>query len=346
MLDVLDLDESRLVGGGDPEAHGRQRSLDARADDRLLLALLRAVQQLLPEVVVDRGVRGAARRTRQRHSLRPGAIAPNEQLRRRADERPVAGAHAVREARREDLAQGAEDRRRVVRVGGVHSHLTRQHDLLHVASLDQLHRPAHRALVVLGRRSSRDPRRLDWMRIDQRHRCGLEAGQASLQAVDVHGRACVARTHRRRQRQPGAFAAAQDRELRQHQLHGVEPVPLRRLPTRFGERAAAAENRPRTGGQTDQVVPDLGIAQQRTRLLRRVAEALRAAGRDPAGDAETRQRMAVPIRLLHAEPPLEPSRAEYCRRQIQRGIDLERGRDNRRPPAPNRSLDSPLEGGQ
>ncbi len=71
----------------DPDADRLERALDPARDDRLLLAVLVAAQQLLAEVVVDRRVRAAARGAGERDRLgarrRRGAPAARGSRRRR-----------------------------------------------------------------------------------------------------------------------------------------------------------------------------------------------------------------------------------------------------------------------
>ena len=107
-------DELRLGRGGDPDGVRAQRALDPPRDDRVLLAVARVAQQLLAEVVVDRGVGAAAGRAGERERAHALALAAHEQLGARGDQRRIAAPDAEDEARRELLAQHAEQRRRVV----------------------------------------------------------------------------------------------------------------------------------------------------------------------------------------------------------------------------------------
>ena len=113
---------------------------------------------------VDGRVGGAAGRPRQRHGRGAQPLAPDEQLRRRADERGVAAAGAVDEARLEAGPQHAEHGRRVVRRRRVHGHLAREHDLLERAGADPLDRARDGGLP-----SQRD---------------GSSAGRAALDAIE------------------------------------------------------------------------------------------------------------------------------------------------------------------
>ena len=80
VLDVRDLDEGRLVRGGDPDRVGAQGAGDAADDDRLLFAVLVGAQEPLAEVVVDGGVGGAAGGAGQRDGLGSVAVAADQQF--------------------------------------------------------------------------------------------------------------------------------------------------------------------------------------------------------------------------------------------------------------------------
>ena len=95
MLHVLDLHEHRFVRGRHPHAHRAQVALDAARHDRLFLALLRPLEELLAEQVVHRGVGAAAGGAGKRDGLGAGAVAAHEQLRARPDERQLGRAHEV-----------------------------------------------------------------------------------------------------------------------------------------------------------------------------------------------------------------------------------------------------------
>jgi hypothetical protein len=130
VLDVRDGDEHGLGRGGDEDGVRGQRALDAPRDDRVLLAVLGRLEQLLAEVGVDGGVGAAARRAGQGHRARPQPVAAHEQLGAGGDERRVAAAGAEDEARRERLAQDAEHGSGVVRARRVDLDLAGEHDLV------------------------------------------------------------------------------------------------------------------------------------------------------------------------------------------------------------------------
>ena len=66
VLDVRDLDDDRLGRGRHPDRVRPQRLGDPPHDDRVLVAVLVAAQQLLAEVVVDGRVGAAPRGAGQR----------------------------------------------------------------------------------------------------------------------------------------------------------------------------------------------------------------------------------------------------------------------------------------
>ena len=144
----MDLDECRLARSGHPEAHRVEGALDAARDDVLLLAVLGAAQQLLAQVVVHAGVGAAARGARQRHALGALAVTPDQQLGARADEGQIGCADAPAVAGREELAQRAEHRTRVVGRGAVRPNLAGENDLFELSSADALHRALDGVLIV------------------------------------------------------------------------------------------------------------------------------------------------------------------------------------------------------
>ena len=65
----------------DPDRDRGEPALDPPGDDRVLVAVLGAVQELLAEVVVDGGVGAAAGRAGEGDGRGDGAAAADEQLR-------------------------------------------------------------------------------------------------------------------------------------------------------------------------------------------------------------------------------------------------------------------------
>ena len=125
MLHVLHLHHDGLLSRRHPHAHGSQHALDPARHDRLLLAVLRALQQLLGQVAVHRRVGAAAAGAGERDGLRALAVAAHQELRARPDERGLgrAGQVAVAggEGRTERVVHGA----RLGRTRHVHAHLPR-----------------------------------------------------------------------------------------------------------------------------------------------------------------------------------------------------------------------------
>ena len=101
---------------------------------------------------------------------RAQAVATDEQLRARRDERVAAAPHAEDVALAEGLAQDAQDGGSVVRRGRVHLHLPCEHDLLQVAGADPLDGAGDRARVVLGRHRADDAVTRRRVRVEQRQR--------------------------------------------------------------------------------------------------------------------------------------------------------------------------------
>ena len=80
VLDVGDLDDLGLVGGGDPDRVGPKGAGDAADDDGLFFAVLVGAQELFAEVVVDGGVGGAAGGAGEGDGLGAVAVAADQQL--------------------------------------------------------------------------------------------------------------------------------------------------------------------------------------------------------------------------------------------------------------------------
>jgi hypothetical protein len=216
VLDVLHLDQHRLFRGGDPHAHRFERPLDTPLDDRLLLAVLDAVQQLLAQVVVDGGVGAAPGGPRQRHRLGARAVAAHEQLGAGPHERQLGGADAPAEAGREGLPQGAEHGGGIVRRGGVRTHLAREDDLLELPGADALHRALDGLLVVRRRRGAGHSGGLDRVRVEQGHGRRLELARPRKRILHEGVRRLVA-VGNQGYGQARLASVASERNLRKHQ---------------------------------------------------------------------------------------------------------------------------------
>ena len=145
VLDVGDLHQARLGRRLHPDRLTAERALDPPDHDLVLATVLRGAQELLAEVIVDRGVGAAPSGAGQRHRRRARPGAPHEQLRAGAEERRLGRAAAKAEAGREQLPKRAVDGRRLVRPGRFDHHLPRQHHLLELAGPDPAHRLRHTA---------------------------------------------------------------------------------------------------------------------------------------------------------------------------------------------------------
>src|SRR5689334_10781967 len=109
---------------------------DPLGDDPLLTTVLVAAQQLLAEVVVDRGVGAAPSRTGKGDRRSAGTGAAYEELRAGADESGLRRPAAEAEAGRELLAHPPEQSRGVVGAAGADDHLAGEHHLAHFAGGD------------------------------------------------------------------------------------------------------------------------------------------------------------------------------------------------------------------
>ena len=105
VLDVRDLHERRLRGGGHPHGVRGEHPRDPAGDDRVLLTVLLASEQLLAEVVIDRRIGAAPGRAGERDRARALPVSADEELRTGGEEHRVATSHGEHEARRELLAQ-------------------------------------------------------------------------------------------------------------------------------------------------------------------------------------------------------------------------------------------------
>ena len=96
------------TGSGAAVTHtecGRERARDPPRDDRVLLAVLLAAQQLLAQVVVDRRVGAAPDRAGERDGAGALALAADEQLRAGGHERRRRRGRRRTRSTRERLAQ-------------------------------------------------------------------------------------------------------------------------------------------------------------------------------------------------------------------------------------------------
>jgi hypothetical protein len=322
VLDVVDLHEHGVVRRGHPQAHRRERALDAAGHDRLLLAVLGTVQELLAEVVVHRGVRAASRGAGQRDGLGALAVAAHEQLRARADERGLRRAHAPAVAGREHLPERAQDAARLVVSRGVRAHLTGEHDLLELTRADPLDRPLDGLLVVRRRRCAGDARALHRVRVEERHPRRLQLpnpGDHPFHHV-IDG---VIRLNHGGHGHPRLVLLPDQGDLGKHEAGGRQPRPLGRRAPLVGERESAHEHGPggrRPLGVLRGIVGE-GVPAELTRRRRHDSEPPRTGRLEHRRAAEPGEHEAVPVWLLEAREPIvgPPSRKN-------RGTEVKLGR--------------------
>ena len=302
MLDVRDLDDARLVGGLDPDGVRAQRALDPPRDDPVLGAVLVGAQELLAEVIVDAGVGAAPRRARERDRRGDGAAAADEQLGAGADERRLRRADAEAEAGREELAQGAVERRRDRAPPALDLDLAREDHLLELAGSDPLHGALDRPLVVApggrdaahrvrpvglgssgGSGCSRSPASR------ARSRDATSSGPARGWTTAADGEVAFARRR------------ARSRARAEHQCRGQRGPMC--APRRGVEREAADPDRPGArrealGLVREPVSGRLGAVSETTSPKRPVPRDTTSCA------AQAREREAVAVRLLPAEPAI------------------------------------------
>src|SRR6185295_18997215 len=120
----------RLPRRLDPDRERTELADDLLDEDPVLAAVLVAAQQLLAEVVVDRGVGAAPGRAGQRDGGSAGAGAADQELWAGREERRLRRPTAEAEAGGEVLAEGAEDGRGVMGGGRGDDNLAGEHHLL------------------------------------------------------------------------------------------------------------------------------------------------------------------------------------------------------------------------
>ncbi len=302
VLDVGHLDHARLGRRLDPDRLAAQRALDPPDDDLVLAAVLGGAQELLAEVIVDRGVGAAPGRAGERHRRRPRPATPHEQLRAGAEERGLRRAAAKAEAGREQLPKRAVERRRLVGPRRLDHHLAREHHLLQLAGADSLHRLRHRLLEPPRGKHAGDPGLARRVGVGERQGRLAERGEPGAQPPR-DGARIDARPGQRAQRQMGSAGGPVERQLGHHHQRGRKRRPLGRPPPSGPNANPPTQTGPAPAGSRSG-----SSLQTPARHLRaggdQVAEAPGAAGDDLAGAAERGEREPVAIGLLPAEPAI------------------------------------------
>ena len=291
------------AGSGAAVTHtecGPQRAGDAAHDDRVLLAVLVALEQLLAEVLVDRRIGAPPRGAGERDGGRPLAVPAHQQLGAGRDERAVAAADREHVAGRERLAEQAEHGAEVVVDRGVDLDLARQHDLLELAGADPLHRPRHRLLVMRRRHRAEDlvlPRR---RRVEQRQRRRAELGEARRDPrLEIRRRVSSGATSTftvsaTRSPPRASDSSGTTSDAGANPCHRGEPPPS-------GANAnPPSATRPEPGGPSAaSASADAASADQR---LATVREPIGAARLELPHRPDRRHRVPVAVGLLEAEP--------------------------------------------
>jgi hypothetical protein len=179
--------------------------------------------------------------------------------------------------------------------------LAREHDLLEVAGADPLDRARDRGLVVLRRSDRRDAELPGGGRVEQRQRRVAQLAHAPLEPGDQLLGDVVGRGQRG-EGEPHVGAAAGQRQLRDHEVGGLEAGPVRRRAAVVGEREAADGHEPGAGRAVRRV--GLGRARERAPGGRGAREAIGAATLDPVHAAQRGECGARAVGLLEAEPRL------------------------------------------
>ena len=325
MLEVPDLDHEWLALGVDPDGVLSQGPLDPPHDDPVLFPHLGAAQHRLAKVVIDCGVRAAGCGSGERNRCCHRPRAAHEQFGARAEEGSLPGAEAEAEAGREEIAEGAEQRTRIMGCGGLDRQLAREHDLLDVRGADALDRRGHDPLVALRGVAAEDPSGRTRVRVGGRENGRAQspdpAGGALHQAVRVRPR-----LEEDRCGQEGALGSAGDRDLGQDRERGRKRRPERIRPTPMGEREPRGPDRPGARRQLARLLR-LPVMDRTGAPLRQVREAVlspadHGRGCTDSGDSE------AAIRLLPAEPAVRRQpRPHGERRRVHVGVDLDRRRD-------------------
>ena len=172
---------------------------------------------------------------------------------------------AEAEARREDLPQGVEHRRRIVGRRRFDRDLAGEHDLLELAGVGSARvAGGDRLLVATRRRDARDPGRTLRRRVESSAAArSTQRREPALEPL-AGGSRIGARLEHRVERQPGLPPRAQQRELGQHQQRGRERRPMRaREPP-----SSAKANPPVHTGPAPAGSPS-GSTARRSRVIRR-----------------------------------------------------------------------------
>src|SRR5258707_6480915 len=264
MLDAFEAQQRRRRRRAQLRAALAERGQHGAAYDRVLVALLGALEERAPAALVFLGRAAARRRARERIGAQLVAFAPQQSLGRGADEGRGAEPDAVDEAIRLRVAQRAEHARRVEAAGLEQRAGSREHDLLELARVDRLRSARHRTREVRLRRLGASAEAAAGGAPQARARRATHfagrRGLAGVRAVDRLG-AEVTR------------ADAREQQLRQPEAQCREAAPLGITRGVVPEAEATDQERTRLERSADAV--ELERAPQRLRARRRGLESLR-----------------------------------------------------------------------
>ena len=292
VLDVGDLDHRGLGVGLDPDRARRELALDPPGDDLVLVAVLgRCAAAARRGGRRRRGRRcgGSSRRARRwRRRRRGGGRSSSGLAPRKA---PSGDADAEAEAGREQLAQGAEDGRRIVRGRRLDRDLAREHDLLELAGADPLDRRGDRAprsapgggdardrasrRAGSGRASAAAASRSEASRRSRRARIGSRSAPPADDRAQRSARSGRRRAAARARAAPAAPAGTTTTDGRE--------------PPSGGEREAAGPDRAGAGGQSVGLVGEPPAHHPRAHSRDQVVEAAGPARDRLVGGAEGRR---------------------------------------------------------
>ena len=301
VLDVGDLDQARLGRGLDPDRMGAQPADDPPGDDLVLGAVLGALQQLLADVVVDRGVGAAPRRAGQgdRRGARPRAA--NQQLRAGADEGPLRASRS-RSRSRPGTAPASPRRpprrRRRRAPAPAPRGRGRPSPARRLGSAPRPPTPRSRSRSADARSRSRcargAPGRASAATVSR------DAGEPRPQPLE-HAIGVDTRAAQRVEGEVRPVAVAPQRQLRQHHQGGRKRGPVRTRPRRRRRRRSRRSRpaRPRRAGPP----PRSRFGRARSPGSRSATSAKRSGPRETTScaAADRRQREAA-VGLLPAEP--------------------------------------------
>ena len=316
VLDVRDLD--RAPARGRPRPTPSAAGAPARSCLTTISCSSRFFAEraeLLAQVVVDRRVGAAARRAGEGDGLSARPAPADEELGACADERRLGRADAEAVARREELAERAEERCGVVRSRRLGAHLAREDDLVKLARPDALD-GAGDGLLVRGRLGGALPpapgRSPSGRASEEACRRERRDGRAAPTSAAAGSRSGL---ENRRRGQEGALrprGRPRARAGRAARAAATTSAPSRRRPRRRRSRPSTRARRPRAGPPARRSAGRAGRPRTRARGPRS----------DPGPARRSRQQTRAPRARTRARAP--PRRTSDPRRAARQTTDADR----------------------